>query len=412
MKPASIIVLFVLTLWRTPCQSQWSLVHTDTLQLEVADVHFFNKDTGLVCGQISHGVGFVMKTFNGGQNWVTSPSTLVICMSMYFLNDSVGFTGGQDRITYITKDGGLTWTPFNTADFLFDYDGIHFFTDSIGIIKAYNGAICKTFDQGNIWTVTGQTHSWAASHFYDRNVNPFYFVNDSTGFVTGHGIFKTTDQGNSWVQQNADTTHYLRAITMKNAMEGYAVGNRGIYMRTYDGGTNWTVDSISNQDLRDIVFTNDSVGYCVGGGFGYFSDTTGILLITMNGGTTWTTKKISNNRLNSICMIDSTGYITGNFGKIFKHQIIPDNIPGDSVLSGSCDYRVIQFSGSGEINIEGFYDDHQMIFSIYDIYGNMVRYESPLRSRRIDISNLSAGVYIARHLSSCGYYTRKFIIMK
>lgn len=393
-------------------QAQWNLIHQDSLFFEVSDIHFFNEDTGLVSGQIQHAEGFILKTYDGGNTWQNTSSYVVICVSLFFINDSVGYAGGQDRAVYKTTDQGVTWNLVGGWSPSNEYDGLHFFNDSVGLLKTYDGPIFKTTDGAQNWTVVENGNYPLFSYFFERNVNPFYFITDSIGFVTANGIFRTTNQGDTWVAVNADTTRYYRAITMKNSLEGFAVGNKGALLRTTDGGFNWTYDSISDQDLRDIVFLNQNIGFAVGGGFGYYSDTTGIVLQTLDGGQSWTRIKISDHRLNSIEIIDSVGYITGNYGTIFKMDF-RTFLSIETPENNNCALRTYYNRGNSEISftIEGIQRPQNSI-SVFDIFGKIVFKKENIASGKIATQNLSAGTYIISTESDCGILSKKIIITK
>ncbi|MFU8844567.1 MAG: WD40/YVTN/BNR-like repeat-containing protein [Bacteroidales bacterium] len=310
--------------------AQWINVYQDSTLIEVSDLYFLNKDTGFVCGTISHGVGFVMKTSDGGVNWQITYTNLV-CSAIDFVNDSVGFTGGQDGGIYKTNDRGETWNYFSNVQAFSDFEDLKFVNDSVGFVKNYSSAIYKTIDGGLTWSVVSDK---IGSHFDDRKNNSIHFFTDSIGFVVGIGkIYKTVDQGSSWHKKNVDSKKYYRALCMINEFEGFAVGNKGVLFHTVDGGESWYTDSISNQDLRDIVFISDSVGFIVGGGFNYFNDTTGIVLRTTNKGYTWETIKLSDSRLNSFQYVDSVAYATGNYGNIFKNDNYSDLLEIQNHLS-------------------------------------------------------------------------------
>lgn len=302
---------------------QWTLIHQDSNLLEVSDLHFFNKDTGLVCGQVSHGVGFILRTEDGGASWDSITTPVLVCTYFFFLNDSIGFTGGQDGKIYQTEDAGVTWTYCCKSGGNLDVDGLHCFNDSVWLTNIYSGRVRKTTNAGNTWNdnLLTVTSNYGMGYFIQRNIEPFHFVDDSVGFAVGHGIYRTIDQANTWTRMDADTIHYLRALEMKNPSEGYAVGNRGVLLSTADAGLTWSTDTICDQDLRDITFVNDSEGYCVGGGFYYLDDTIGLVMRSTDGGTTWTGIALSHARLNAIEHIDSVIYAVGNYGHIFKYDL-------------------------------------------------------------------------------------------
>jgi photosystem II stability/assembly factor-like uncharacterized protein len=156
--------------------------------------------------------------------------------------------------------------------------------------------ICCAPGQTPIWTQLPNSPSGTSPRFDD-----VYFVNESTGWTarsTG-GIYKTTDAGNTWVQQvpNLTNTHF-RCIGFASATRGWA-GNLGpgsydasvtdtnVMYETFDGGLTWSNHpGFAEAGMKGLcslhVFDSQHI-FGVGRvrGPAYFIKTT-------NGGTTWT----------------------------------------------------------------------------------------------------------------------------
>ena len=174
---------------------------------------FLNKDTGFVCGYGSLISGVILRTYDGGETWQNSilPQSNVVT-SIDFINDSVGYSGGEDGAIYKTIDGGLTWDYLSCVIWPIDIEDIDFINDSIGFAKPYYNPLYKTIDGGISWTPVSPNIN---SFFYDGKNHSVYFFDDSNGFVVGDSvIYKTVDQGENWEKQNADSSKYYRAICM------------------------------------------------------------------------------------------------------------------------------------------------------------------------------------------------------
>lgn len=115
------------------------------------------------------------------------------------------------------------------------------------------------------------------------------FVDAQVGLLCGvNKIWKTTNGGQSWTGvftgSNQVTLEEVRWVSSQVAI---AVGfdfsfNKGLILRSIDGGQNWT--SITNNVtslFTDVFFVNESVGFICGG------NTT--ILKTTNGGVNWST---------------------------------------------------------------------------------------------------------------------------
>ena len=164
-----------------------------------------------------------------------SSGTVLDLNSIYFLNDSLGYTCGGLRYekgeVLKTEDGGFTWTDQSTGD----------------MIKA-------------LYKIT--------------------FPSPDTGFCCGYDgkIFRTYDGGNSWILFQSALYRPLRDVFMLNSREGYACGGDGFKtgcrFSTVNSGDSWESDT-SQLEFRSIIFFNDSVGVVAG---------YGAILRTVNGG--------------------------------------------------------------------------------------------------------------------------------
>ena len=81
----------------------------------------------------------------------------------------------------------------------------------------------------------------------------------------------------------------VRDIFFLDADRGWAVGDRGVLLRTSDGGRNWQLsDSPVNCRLESVHFVDEAHGWAVGGWtHPYTHQTTGVVLATRDGGQRW-----------------------------------------------------------------------------------------------------------------------------
>jgi len=120
--------------------------------------------------------------------------------------------------------------------------------------------------------------------FYD-----IHFVNELTGWGAGNGgqIFKTTDGGESWSEQNSNVGHTIDKIFMINAMTGwigtnYSWGGTSFMSYTTDGGNHWVpVVKPENSRVTDLKFFGSTgIGYLIMGGKLYKTHNNGIVFPT------------------------------------------------------------------------------------------------------------------------------------
>ncbi len=83
---------------------------------------------------------------------------------------------------------------------------------------------------------------------------------------------------------NTGTTQTLRAITFADADRGWAVGDLGTIIATYDGGRTWNAQSSgTTADLHAISFADASTGWAVGA--------RATILSTHDGGASWSAQE-------------------------------------------------------------------------------------------------------------------------
>ncbi len=162
----------------------------------------------------------------------------------------------------------------NTTNTLTD---VQFVNDDIGFICEDHGKIFKTTDGGLNWTEqnSGTTDFLISISFTDEN----------NGWALGKDngtVIHTTDGGSTWTTLATGIGNYLLDIQFfrQNKNFGWIVGSDGQIYKTTDGGSNW-VQQVSNTsaDLWSVYFLNRNVGYAAG---------VGVILKTIDGGDTWT----------------------------------------------------------------------------------------------------------------------------
>jgi photosystem II stability/assembly factor-like uncharacterized protein len=110
------------------------------------------------------------------------------------------------------------------------------------------------------------------------------FRDDSTGVIGGRGgrIFRTTDGGRSWSSASTAgvTENILDIARHHDPQHLWAVGPRGIMLRSLDDGATWQDRSLGKDiTLNAVTFVDDKEGWVVG--------EFGTILHTEDGGETW-----------------------------------------------------------------------------------------------------------------------------
>lgn len=280
-------------------------------------IYFTDNNTGFVGGDL----GKINKTIDGGVSWKNMTTGLgTELYSVYATHSDTAYAGGKEGKIFKTENGGVTYFQ-QTKAFPSLINKLFFTSNNVGFACSDSGRILKTIDGGEHW-ILKPTNTY-------RGFTDMSFINANQGFASASGglVFKTNDAGETWDSvQTADVDAY-RAIWFINADTGFVAGSNKI-QSTYNGGLTWNVhtSSITNS-IQDIVFTNDSLGYCAG--------TFGKILITTDCGLNWyaANNSTGNAAIEEMWFAnDSVGY----FAKSTSQSITLDSCKNISNIATAC----------------------------------------------------------------------------
>ncbi|HRK00970.1 MAG TPA: YCF48-related protein [Saprospiraceae bacterium] len=225
------------------------------------------------------GYDFIMKTTNGGSNWdVLSgrPGSITAFHSLYFMNKDTGWFLGTNKV-FRTYDGGKTLDSFYAP--WFTNTDIYFKDINNGIFCG-TGRMFKSVDGGENWFDTNVPVG-GVFHFFDK----LAAFEDDVWLMSGRPVFKSTNFCETW--NIIDSTPSLgSAIFFINRDTGFSGGGGNILYRTTNGGINWLrerTDPNSVAFITTVEFVNDTVGwYVCGAGRIYKTVTGGELLTNIN----------------------------------------------------------------------------------------------------------------------------------
>jgi len=159
----------------------WSALNAGTSE-DLYAVYFSSGNDG-------HAVGFetILNTSNGGSVW-TKDSSQIYPKSTHFLNDSLGYISGEAGLLMKTTDGGLNWVTKSTYTSNDMMRVLYTNTDTAYV--AAENYIYVTVDGGNLWE--RQMASFTQAYFWD-----IMFIDSATGYcVSDEGdLLKTTNGG-------------------------------------------------------------------------------------------------------------------------------------------------------------------------------------------------------------------------
>lgn len=233
--------------------------------------------------------------------WFTQSSgTSQPFTNIFFVDANTGTAIGLSGTIRRTTNGGVNWiTQTVPADNLY---GIYFLNSSTGYISG-DAVFYKTTNGGNTWVDPGGPV---------RLHRGIFFTDANTGYTcSGVGALdKTTNGGAAWTVLSSGTTQNLNNIKFADASTGYVSGYNGTMLKTTDGGSSWLLLSTGITDhLFALAVINADVVYAGG--------ESGKLIKTTNGGTTWSnlTSGITG-RITNFSFLNAntgTGSANGNF---------------------------------------------------------------------------------------------------
>jgi len=241
----------------------------------------------LISSAIGYAVGdsgIIIKTTNAGESWTEQNSgTSLQLNSVFFTTLTNGWACGDynsSQNTFIrTTDGGYSWEPQFFGGFV-NYKSVFFYDPNLGWAVG-NGACATTTNSGDSWEAIGSSSS-------DLSHNAVFFASQTTGWIAGYRniagnygyVNKSIDGGSSWVNVLKLNSIDLNSLYFTSLLTGFVVGQNGIILKTADGGNTWGIQSSStSQNLHSVYFLSSSTGWAVGDG--------GTIIKTTNGGVTF-----------------------------------------------------------------------------------------------------------------------------
>jgi photosystem II stability/assembly factor-like uncharacterized protein len=309
----------------------------DSANVRTPRIQFF----GAALGWALTPGGKLLKTLNGGQDWIAHPPPAGNLRAISFLNPDTGWvlavidTQTRDSDTTIvynqkylyafrTFDGGTTWerggkTPRN-AQVSGPYS-LHFTSPDSGWVFSGWAPFFRTFNGGQTWRESfGDQNVYYKSHVSRSGM---IWVLTNRSLIKWDSVTAALENRRGiWAEvisfSEFKTTH---AIFFADSNRGWNAGNGGIVRRTDDQGKTWTTltGTGTQNALHALYFTDRDTGWALGDG--------GTARRTLNGGDSWEALSAPTvERLVAVDFADTrTGWAMGNLGSIF--QIVGANEP-------------------------------------------------------------------------------------
>ena len=280
-------------------------------------IYFTDANTGYIGGDL----GKINKTVDGGLTWKNMTTGLgTELFTVFATNRDTAYTGGKEGKIFKTENGGVNFVQ-QTQAFATTINKVYFTNNNVGFACSDSGRIMKTTDGGETW-VLKPTNTL-------RGFTDLSFINANQGFASARGgfVFKTNDAGETWDSISTGEPGVGKAIWFINEDTGFVAGSNKI-ASTFDGGITWNIHTSSiASSIQDIVFTNDSLGYCAG--------TFGKVLYTTDAGLNWfqTNNNSGNADIREMWFAnDSVGY----FAKFTSQSITIDSCKNVGNIATAC----------------------------------------------------------------------------
>ncbi len=302
--------LLLIPLLITSGYSQWYIQYSSNPSQSIYCLKFYDVNTGYHSGVLYNSSTYnIYKTTNGGLNYTAQNSyhTAQRFMSIFIIHpDTVLICGNYGKIMR-TYNGGNNWVLLY-SDTVKQFWGLYFVNSNTGFIAGSHGTIMKTTNKGDNWTILNSTTQTA--------LDGIWFVNENVGYVGGANVFlKTTDAGNTWTNvfgSFISPFETATAVYFTNQNYGLYCTNAGRIVLTTNGGANWNLVYSMSGGIWGLSFTDSLTGYAC--------TSTGKVLKTIDGGYNWGEQNtpLSENLYEIHFPSAQTGYVASWSGKILK----------------------------------------------------------------------------------------------
>ncbi len=209
----------------------WGTVYQDnTAGAHLNGIYMFDESNGYAVGNPVNGDWVLLKTTDGGTNWVSAGSLpqngseTGFTNSVDWVGSQFGWFGTNNNRVYRTSDGGNTWQAYNIS---FNNNPMVSFEDEQKGIASGNSTDRST-DGGLTWMATpnqiaGNVQAGSSVKGVDDR---YYFIYDNE-------IYKTVNQGDDFTMDYSQSNNFngidfeLVKVGENNWITGYAVGENG-----------------------------------------------------------------------------------------------------------------------------------------------------------------------------------------
>jgi photosystem II stability/assembly factor-like uncharacterized protein len=404
-----LLFIFHSSLFISTSSAQWKQLNSG-VNYALGSIFFTYSLKGYVIGD----GGMILKTIDGGNNWIKIPTDYTFdLVSTYFTDDTTGYIVGRKNYSNNTHrslilktiNGGKNWTEYDSISNEL-LRQVYFPDKNHGYIVGSNAIIIKTSDAGLHWIV-----SWDQYVNFDQLMS-VYFTDSITGYISGDdmggegAIAYTTDGGLNWKFQDSLSSFMFTSINFPTKDTGYAVGLD--LVKTVNGGKTWMNIEFGG---TQCFFTDGHTGYKLNYARNIYN--------TTDGGYNWVDQTHDvTGVLNSIYFPDiNHGYVSGYNGQIWKYTnqsvVINELQTANSKLITKISPNPAHDQTTITYNLP---EPAQVTISLFDLTGREIRSwkleAGNLKNENkttINTSDLNAGIYFLQLQTANSSSVAKFI---
>lgn len=356
--------------------NSWSNVNSG-VDNDLQAVKFLNDNLGIIVGD----EGIILKTTDGGSNWIVLPVGFpnIDLKCVEIINNEKYLAGGTQKSLVRSSNGGVSWEKFSftTTKPVEIFNNIVLANDGTIMLNLYSEDLSSPPATSNgAWYSTNFGASVAAFTYFntDSRCKPV-MLKDKSAFI--HKI----KYGLWFYPQLGQFTYTKPAAPFFQPVEMYFIDTSkflfalddGTLISTENGWNSWKSINLFNTKINRLNFTDPDFGIAVGDGFiGYFDRTT---------------VKIKNET-------------TTNPNGFVVNQNFPNPFNGETVISLNLPEPVL------------------LKITLYDITGAAVRklengyVNAGYYQKRFTFNDLSSGVYFYRVEAGKYVSTKKMILLR
>jgi photosystem II stability/assembly factor-like uncharacterized protein len=239
-------------------------------------------------GWISGSYGTLLRTDDGGKSWHAQPLNIAEHLfASHWLDERRGWLAGSRGMTIHTIDGGHSWSK-NVVPGDFTFNAVSFANASRGWLAGEFGVIFHSSDGGKSWAKQKSPVEVSFDSGASQNLFALLFTGPASGYAFGlDGVVLSTTDGSRWEivrqrenSESTNATHHLFAAAEFNGRI-WAIGERGTLLQSDVDHAQWRQAElqIPRLSLNAIAFGKDGFGLVVGN--------RGLVLRTEDGGKSW-----------------------------------------------------------------------------------------------------------------------------